>query len=32
MAGICFLVARQEEAAPLAPGFAAVEEQKAPAE
>jgi AGZA family xanthine/uracil permease-like MFS transporter len=32
MAGICFLVARQEEAAPLAPGFGAVEDQKAPAE
>jgi AGZA family xanthine/uracil permease-like MFS transporter len=32
MAGICFLVAWQEEAAPRAPGWAAAEDQKAPAE
>ena len=32
MAGICFLVAWQEEAAPRAPGWAAAEEQEAPAE
>jgi hypothetical protein len=32
MAGICFLVAWQEEAALRAPGWAAAEDQEAPAE